>query len=76
MPIRPYLDKHRFDSETIRVLGIAFETALVALRQAGVTDPSRDQVARIIIELAQTGERDPDCLCEAVLTALRTTGFC
>ena len=66
MPIRPYLDKHRFDSETIRVLGIAFETALVALRQAGVTDPSRDQ----------TGERDPDCLCEAVLTALRTTGLC
>ena len=27
MPIRPYLDGHRFDDETIRVMGIAFEMA-------------------------------------------------
>jgi len=32
MLIRPYLDKYRFDSETTRLLGIAFETALVADR--------------------------------------------
>jgi hypothetical protein len=30
MPIRPYLDKHRFDAETTRLMGFAFETAIVA----------------------------------------------
>ena len=35
MPIRPYLDGHRFDPETVRLLGIAFETALQALRSWG-----------------------------------------
>jgi hypothetical protein len=29
----------------------------------------------MIIELAQTGERDPDFLCEAVLAALRAAGL-
>ena len=31
MPIRPYLDGQRFDPETIRVLGLAFEMARVAV---------------------------------------------
>jgi hypothetical protein len=32
MPIRPYLDGHKFDGETIRQMGIAFEMALASLR--------------------------------------------
>jgi hypothetical protein len=60
MPIRPYLDKHRFDAETVRL------TAIVALRQtSGMADPPRDEVARIITE------RDPDLLCEAILEGAR-----
>jgi hypothetical protein len=31
MPIRPYLDGHKFDGETIRQMGIAFELALASL---------------------------------------------
>ncbi|MEA2955659.1 MAG: hypothetical protein QOJ58_1156, partial [Alphaproteobacteria bacterium] len=27
MPITPYLESHRFDPETTRVMGIAFEMA-------------------------------------------------
>ena len=66
--------KHGFDAETVRLLGIAFETAIVALRQTcGMADPPRDEIVRIIIELAQAGERDPD-LCEAVLKALGAAG--
>jgi hypothetical protein len=34
MPIRHYLQGHRFDPDTARVLGVAFEMALVALQQA------------------------------------------
>jgi hypothetical protein len=71
MPIRPYLDGHRFDDETTRLMGIAFETAVAAVRQRdGVDDPPRDRIAKAIIDLAQAGERDPERLCEAALNAL------
>jgi peptidoglycan hydrolase-like protein with peptidoglycan-binding domain len=63
MPIRRYLDEHRFfDAETVRLLGIAFETAVAAFQQMnGVeADPPRDAIAKVIIESAKTGERDPD----------------
>jgi hypothetical protein len=35
VPIRHYLQGHRFDADTARVLGVDFEMALLALQQAG-----------------------------------------
>jgi hypothetical protein len=70
MPIRPYLDGHRFDAETTRLMGIAFETAVAALPTQGDVEPPRDIIARMIIDLAKTGERDPERLCEAALKAV------
>ena len=61
----------RFDSEATRVIGVAFEMALVALRHTDGVDPPRDAVARKIIELAKAGERDPERLCDGVLKELR-----
>jgi len=69
MPIRQYLQGHRVDPETARLLGVAFEMALVPLKQRREIDPLRDAVARKIIELAETGERDPERLCDAALKA-------
>ena len=70
MPIRHYLQGHRFDPDTARVLGVAFEMALVALQQAdGVVAPTRDAVAHKIIELAKAGERNPERLCDEALKA-------
>ena len=70
MPIRHYLQGHRFDAETVRLLGIAFEMSIVALQQAeGAVAPTRDAVAQHIIELAVAGERDPERLCDAALGA-------
>jgi hypothetical protein len=69
MPIRPYLQGLRFDAETTRLMGIAFETAVAALHTQDV-DPPRDTIARTIIDLAKTGERDPERLCEAALKAV------
>ena len=61
MPIRHYLQGHRFDPETARLLGVAFEMALVTLQHAdGPVAPTRDAVAQKIIELAKAGERDPE----------------
>jgi hypothetical protein len=67
MPIRPYLDGHRFDAETTRLMGIAFETAIQALRCREVLDPPRGAIAKAIINLAQAGERDPERLCDRAL---------
>jgi hypothetical protein len=69
MPIRLYLDGERFDSETTRLLGIAFETAIQALHNWGVDDPPRDAIARVIIGFAKAGERDPERLCDLALEA-------
>ena len=67
MPIRPFLDGRRFDPETVRLMGIAFEMARLAItRQADLTD---EIIARTIIELAKAGERNVEVLCEAALNA-------
>ena len=44
MPIRPYLDGQKFDLETTRLMGIAFEMARVGL---GLSD--RDELAKEIV---------------------------
>jgi hypothetical protein len=70
MPIRAYLDGHRFGGELIRLMGIAFEMALGSF---GATpahdDPIRAALAQRIIAQAQAGERDPERLCDAALKA-------
>jgi hypothetical protein len=68
MPIRVFLNGAKFDAETTRVMGVAFEMARAALRSEGLGD---DIVAKKIIELAQAGERNPDLLCEKALESLR-----
>jgi hypothetical protein len=70
MPIRFHLNGQKFDPETIRVMGIAYEMALVALqRTAGTVSPTREAVAQKIIDLAKAGERDADQLCDEALRA-------
>jgi hypothetical protein len=71
MPIRPYLDGHKFDPETLRVMGIALEMALVALRLADRDDLANEVVAQKVIALAKAGECDPERLCDGVLLEFR-----
>src|SRR4051794_2868941 len=59
MPIRSHLNGQMFDPETIRVMGLAYEMALIALRLTDRGDIANDVVAHKIIEHAKTGERDP-----------------
>ena len=73
MPIRAYLDRdHRFDGETLRLMGIAFEMALASHPAAapGGGDPVREALAQEIIAVAKTGVRDPERLCEAAMKAV------
>ena len=72
MPIRPYLDGYKFDGETTRQVGIAFEMALASLGATpGCDDPIRAALAQRIIALAQAGERDPERLCDGALSAVK-----
>jgi hypothetical protein len=71
MPITPFLNGHYFDSETKRVMGIAFEQTCMALGLTDRVDPVNAVVAERIIELAKAGERNPDLLCERALLLLR-----
>jgi hypothetical protein len=72
MPIRHYLQGHRFDAETVRLMGIAYEMALVALLQRRREDQLREAAAHKIIELAKAGERDPERLCEGALKGIQS----
>jgi hypothetical protein len=67
MPIRSHLNGQRFDPETIRLMGLANEITLISLHLVDRGDIANDVIARKIIELAKTGERDPERLCESVL---------
>jgi hypothetical protein len=70
IPIRHYLQGHRFDAETARLLRVAFEMALVALQHAvGSLPRPATQSHKKIIELAKAGERDPERLCDEALKA-------
>jgi hypothetical protein len=67
MPFRFHLNGQRFDAETIRLMGLAYEMIPISLRLVDRGDVANDVVAHKIIELAKAGERDPDRLCDAVV---------
>jgi hypothetical protein len=71
MPISLYLDGHSFDPDIKRVMGLAFEMALVALRVTHRGDPAAEMLAKRIIALAKDGVTDPDQLCDEALSDLR-----
>ena len=71
MPIRQFLNDKRFDPETTRVLGVAFEMVCIALRTEEADDFVKQAIAEKIINLAKAGERNPDILCEQALSDIR-----
>jgi hypothetical protein len=71
MPITEFLDGYKFDPETRRVMGLAFEMARAALRLSDRRDPVIEILAKKIIALAKDGLHDPNLLCEWVLADLR-----
>jgi hypothetical protein len=76
MSIRQYLNGERFDPETLRIVGLAFEVARVALHLRGRRDAADKLIAEQIIELAKAGEHDPDRLSEYALAKIREAEGC
>ena len=52
-------------------MGVAFEMVCAVLRLSDRGDLANEIIAKRVIELAKTGERNPDLLCEAVLKEFR-----
>jgi hypothetical protein len=72
MPIRVLLHGDvSFEPEDVEKLTTAFELALSKLELPDRQDPMAVVLAKLIIELAKEGERNPDKLCEGALKILR-----
>ena len=70
MAIYRLLQKAAFGPEDTKRMGEAYELALAELGLKDRNDPLTETVAKLIIEVAQTGERDPRTICAATLRRL------
>jgi hypothetical protein len=71
MPDRKLFDGLSFDPETIACMSEALAGAFAALGIADALDDRKVLLAKKIIELARTGERDPGRLKTIALKAFR-----
>ena len=72
MPIRTFLEHdHSFGPEDIANLSAAFEAARSKLGLVDRTDLATLAIAKLIIELAKEGERDPERLCALALKHIK-----
>lgn len=69
VPIHRLVKTGTFEPEQLAVLGGVFEDVLRALGLVDRQDPLTEMVAKKVIELAQTGERDPVRLKQLALEA-------
>jgi hypothetical protein len=68
VPIRLLLEHdHSFAPDDLASMSAAFEAGLSKLGVVDRTDPRATEVAKLIIEFAKQGERDPERLCTLAL---------
>ena len=67
MAIYRLLEKSALAPEQIRAMVSAYEDCLRILKLADRSDPLTEIVAKSVIEIAQTGERDPVKICRLAL---------
>jgi hypothetical protein len=70
MAIYKLLEKSAFGPEEIKRMTDAYEQALVVLGLEDRNDPLTESIAKLIIEVAQTGEKDPETICTLALRRL------
>jgi hypothetical protein len=65
------LQNSAFEPEDIKRRAEAYELALLQLELKDRDDPLTETIATLIIEVAQTGEKDPCMICARALSFLR-----
>lgn len=66
----PFLRDVSFDPDTTHIMGKAFDGACKRLQGIGQSDLVKSVIAKRIVEVAKTGERDANRLCDLALEAL------
>jgi len=74
MAIHRLLQGRAFDPEAVHVMVTAFEDTLRELKLADREDPIVQRVAKVIIECAERGMRDPAEMRDCALEAIRNGG--
>ena len=72
MAIYRLMQHSDFAPEDVQRIGAAYERALVELGLKDRNDPLTEIVAKVIIEIAQTGEKDFHVICDAALKRINS----
>ena len=72
--IQPFIRDTTFGPEALAVMGNTFDRACEASGGAGVPIFIQEVLAACIIEVAKTGERQPEVLCDRALEAIGLPG--
>ncbi len=70
MAIHRLIVKGSFDPDEIRVMTAAYESALTDLAVVDRNDPISELIAKSIVNVTATGERDPERVKERAINAL------
>jgi hypothetical protein len=70
MNIRPFIHHDMFDDRALHAMGEAFDKACDALGNFGEGVTVREIIAKRIVEVAKTGERDPSRLYRQAMDAM------
>jgi hypothetical protein len=74
MPIRRHIEPGVFAPELITLMGDVFEDVLKTLGLVDRRDGMTELVAHKVVELVQSGERDPERLKQRTLEAVKGSG--
>ncbi len=72
MAIYRLMQRAGFAPEDVERMGAAYERVLKELGLKDRNDPLTEIIAKHIIEIAQTGEKDPDLISDAALKRIST----
>lgn len=70
MAIYRLLQKSAFEPEDVKILIAAYEMGLSQLGLRDRNDPATELLAKLIIEVGQTGEKTPEKICAVALSQL------
>ncbi|HEY2210803.1 MAG TPA: hypothetical protein VGH62_04110 [Bradyrhizobium sp.] len=73
MAIYRLISRGAFGPDEIEPMTLAYESALVELRVTNRNDPLTEDIAKAIVNVTATGERDPVRIKERALNALGLT---
>jgi hypothetical protein len=70
MPIYRLLERSSFGPDEIKIIVSAYERACQEIKLTNRADLPTEQVAARVFRIAQTGERDPQIICERAVRHL------